>query len=267
MTDGGESARSKEWFLTLATQAAAAGAAEVVSRAAAPGTVSTKSSATDPATDADRASEDAIVEVIRRHRPYDGIIGEERGLRSGSSGYRWVIDPLDGTVNFLYGIPVFAVSVACEILRGGEWVPWVGVVHDIGREETFSAASGLGARMNGASIQVGAIEHLAAALITTGFSYDAGSRARQATALCSLLPAVRDVRSGGSAAIELCWVASGRLDAYFEDELAVWDMAAGKLIVAEAGGLTTSLGVSGIIASNIALHHELKIRLSDEVAL
>ncbi|WP_426976005.1 inositol monophosphatase family protein [Pseudarthrobacter sp. O4] len=252
--------------MNLATRAAAAGAAEVVSRVAAPGATTTKSSATDPVTDADRASEDAIVELIRRHRPSDEIIGEERGHRSGSSGYRWVIDPLDGTVNFLYGIPAFAVSVACEILRDGTWVPWVGVVHDIGREETFSAAAGLGARMNGAVIQVGSVEALAAALITTGFSYEAASRARQARALCALLPAVRDIRSGGSAAIELCWVASGRFDAYFEDELAIWDTAAGKLIVAEAGGRTTSLGVSGIIASNTALHHELKTRLSDEVA-
>jgi myo-inositol-1(or 4)-monophosphatase len=254
MTDDECAIGGQEMLLGLATRAALAGAEEVTL----PGAITTKSSATDPVTDADRRSEDVIVELIRSHRPQDGIIGEEGGSWTGSSKYRWLIDPLDGTVNFLYKIPAYAVSIACEHFRDGEWTPWVGVVHDIARNETFTAAAGQGAALNGESIKVSAVNELSMALVSTGFSYDSSHRARQGRILCSLLSEVRDIRSGGSAAIELCWVASGRLDAYFEDELAAWDLAAGRLIVMEAGGYTTGYGANGIVAANFQLHKMLQ---------
>ncbi|MDT0345108.1 inositol monophosphatase family protein [Streptomyces litchfieldiae] len=246
----------REALLRLAVAAAHRGGAELTRRAGKATGVAFKSTATDPVSDADRASESAVVELLTRERPGDGLLGEEGAERAGDSGLRWVIDPLDGTVNYLYGIQHSAVSVACERWDGDGWRPEVGAVYDPARDETFSAALGAGAHMNGRPLAVNDPVAPAAALVATGFAYAAASRARQAAVVAELLPRVRDIRSGGSAALELCWVAVGRCDAYYEDELSRWDWAAGALIATEAGAVVTPLG-SGVTAAGPALHAAL----------
>jgi myo-inositol-1(or 4)-monophosphatase len=182
-------------------------------------------------TAADRASERLVVEGIRAARPDDGILGEEGTADSGTSGVRWVIDPLDGTTNFLYGLPAFAVSIAVEVDGTTE----VGVVVDAARHETFTAVRGRGAHLDGRRLRVNGADQLATALIGTGFSYDAARRARQGAVVAQVLPLVRDIRRVGAAALDLCWVAAGRLDGFYEKGLAPWDLGAGALIAAEAG--------------------------------
>ncbi len=219
-------------LLDLAVEAAtAAGKMLRASSAAGPTTVGAKSSRTDLVSDLDRASEELIVEHIRAHRPHDSFLGEEGGAAGGAARVRWVIDPLDGTVNFLYGLPVWAVSVAAEV--DGRTV--AGVVHHPPGGETFTAALGGGARCNGRQLRVGSADELALALVATGFAYAASTRVRQAEALPVLLGSVRDIRRAGAAALDLCWVAAGRVDAYFETGTHVWDRAAGALIAEEAG--------------------------------
>jgi myo-inositol-1(or 4)-monophosphatase len=175
---------------------------------------------------------------------------------------RWIVDPLDGTVNFLFGIPVWAVSIAVEDRDGG----LVGIVHDPSRRETFTATRGGGAYLNGTRINVSGCEELARALVGTGFSYDARIRASQAGIVSRLLPEVRDIRRAGSAALDLAWLACGRLDGFYEAPMEAWDRAAGVLIIREAGGVVTDLpprlgsGV-GVIAANPALHSELVARV------
>lgn len=193
--------------------------------------VEAKSSPTDPVSDLDRASEALIVATIRSRRPRDAVLGEEGGASDGDSGVRWVVDPLDGTVNFLYGFPAFAVSVAAEV--AGAVV--AGAVHDPLRNETFSAVRGGGARLDGRPLAVGGPGELARALVGTGFSYDAATRGRQGDLVAGLLPLVRDIRRAGSAALDLCWVAARRLDAYYESGTHHWDRAAGLLVATEAG--------------------------------
>jgi myo-inositol-1(or 4)-monophosphatase len=193
--------------------------------------VDTKSSLTDMVTASDRASERLVVDGIRAARPDDGILGEEGTADSGTSGVRWVIDPLDGTTNFLYGLPAFAVSIAVEVDGTTE----VGVVVDAARHETFTAVRGRGAHLDGRRLRVNGADQLATALIGTGFSYDAARRARQGAVVAQVLPLVRDIRRVGAAALDLCWVAAGRLDGFYEKGLAPWDLGAGALIAAEAG--------------------------------
>jgi myo-inositol-1(or 4)-monophosphatase len=192
-----------------------------------------KSSATDMVSDADREAEAAIVELLDRERPDDAVVGEEGTGERGSTGRRWLVDPLDGTTNYLYGHPQWCVSVALEDADGGV----VGVVHDPSRGETFRAARGHGAELNGAPIRVRAGATLATALVATGFGYDAARRERQARELVTILPRVRDVRRAGSAALDLAWLAAGRLDGYFERGLNPWDWSAGRLLATEAGAL------------------------------
>jgi myo-inositol-1(or 4)-monophosphatase len=204
-------------------------------------TVDTKTSATDMVTDLDRASEALIVEGLARTRPADGILGEEGASRQGTSGVRWVIDPLDGTTNYLYGLPAFVVSIAAEVDGRGV----VGVVVDPSRQETFTASEGGGAFCNGAPITVSGATDLATALVATGFGYRREQRTRQAQVLTSVLPAVRDVRRFGAAALDLCWVACGRLDAYYEVGIQHWDVAAGGLIAQEAGAHVEGLAEVG----------------------
>lgn len=199
--------------------------------------VTTKTSATDMVSEMDRAAEAAIVEAILAERPHDAILAEEGGGRDGTSGVRWVIDPLDGTTNYLYGHPCWAVSVAAEV----EGAVVAGVVASPGLGETFTAGLGLGARLNGAPVSVSSETDLARALIATGFGYLPARRARQAAALAHVLPAVRDIRRNGSAALDLCWVACGRLDGYFEAGGQPWDVAAGMLIATEAGAVVRGL--------------------------
>ena len=199
--------------------------------------VDTKTTLTDMVTATDRASERLIVEGIRAVRPEDAILGEEGTADQGTSGIRWIVDPLDGTTNFLYCLPAFAVSIAVEV----DGVVQVGVVVDAARNETFSATRGGGAHADGRVIRCRTTTELATALVGTGFSYDAGRRARQGAALAELLPVVRDIRRVGAAAIDLCWVASGRLDAFYERGLAPWDLAAGALVAEEAGATVGDL--------------------------
>ena len=195
--------------------------------------VSTKSTGTDMVTEMDRASERLIVDGLLASRPHDGVLGEEGADHAGTSGVRWVIDPLDGTTNYLYGFPGFNVSIAAEV----DGQPVVGVVFDVVREELFAAARGRGATRDGQAIRASNAHVLAQALVGTGFSYDAQRRRRQAEVLVEVLPVVRDIRRQGAAALDLCSVACGRLDAYWETGLAPWDLAAGGLIAQEAGAV------------------------------
>src|SRR4051812_45193213 len=197
--------------------------------------------------DADRAAEEAISGLLRSERPDDGLLGEEGLEAGGSSGRRWVVDPLDGTTNYLYRYRAWAVSVALEDGEG----PLVGVVFDPLNYETFRAARGAGASLDGAPIQVRDLDELGRALVATGFGYDPEVRRGQAEVLLRVLPHVRDVRRAGAAALDLCHVAAGRLDGYYERGINHWDWAAGALIVREAGGRVVPLvgGRPGLAAA------------------
>lgn len=229
---------SPEELLALATDIAAQ-AAQLIGRFAATGFgVDTKSTRTDMVTDADQGSQSLIERLIREARPDDGWLGEEGAARAGSSGVRWVFDPLDGTTNFVYRIPAYAVSIGVEV--GGQVV--AGVVHDVPQRQTYTAALGKGARLNGASIAISGNTDLGTALLATGFGYDPARRAEQGAMLVRVLPNIRDIRRGGSAALDLCYVASGQLDGYFEYRLNPWDIAAGGIIAREAGAATGGFG-------------------------
>jgi myo-inositol-1(or 4)-monophosphatase len=198
-----------------------------------------KSSPTDVVTRTDVDAEELIRRLLADATPDAGVLGEEGGQTPTPAGRRrarlqWVVDPLDGTINFIYSLPVMAVSVAAAL--DGEVV--AGAVVDVLRDETFSASTGHGARVDGERIAVSGCPSLAGALVLTGFSYAALIRARQGDIVQSLLPAARDIRCFGSAALQLCWVGAGRADAYFERDIKVWDYAAGALIAREAGALT-----------------------------
>lgn len=215
----------------MAVEAARVAAAELRKHFGRAGDIRTKSTPTDLVSDADLAAESAIRAVLAQRRPGDAILGEEGGA-SGDGDLRWVIDPLDGSVNYLFGIPVFAVSVACEDSDGAR----VGVVLDPLREECFSATRSGRPMLNGSPL--GSVERtseLALAMVATGFSYDARVRARQALAVGRVLPRARDIRRAGSAALDLCWCACGRYDAFYERGLHPWDVTAGLLIASRAG--------------------------------
>jgi len=226
--------------------------------------VSTKSTATDMVTQVDKDTEALIVERILFARPDDGLLGEEGASRPGASGVRWVIDPLDGTTNYIYGWPAYAVSIGIE--QDGEAI--AGVIHDAARNETFSASLGGGASLNGAAISVSNETSLANALVGTGFGYAPVRRIAQAAVISRVIPHIRDIRRGGSAAIDFCHVACGRLDAYYEYGLNAWDYCAGDLIVREAGGVTSTYSgdpipravdpssptPGSVLAANPALH-------------
>jgi myo-inositol-1(or 4)-monophosphatase len=199
--------------------------------------VSSKSSATDQVSEWDRAAEQVIRDGLARSRPRDAVLGEEGGRTEGTSGVRWIVDPLDGTTNFLYGLAPFGVSIAAA---HGEQVI-AGAVVDVAHDEVFVAARGKGARCNGLPVSPSGCTELSMALLGTGFAYDAARRGRQGAVMAAVLPEVRDLRRAGAAAVDLCWVASGRLDAFFERGLAPWDLAAGGLIAAEAGAVVRGL--------------------------
>ncbi len=193
--------------------------------------VSSKSTPTDLVSEADHAAERLIRERLEAARPGDGVLGEEGGDHAGTSGVRWVVDPLDGTVNFLFGVPQWAVSIACEDASGA----LVGVVYDPLRDELFSAERDGPATLDGSPIAASTRTDMATALVGTGFGYDAEVRRAQAAVVAGLLPDVRDIRRFGSAAVDLAWTACGRLDAYYEHGLNAWDLAAGRLICERAG--------------------------------
>ncbi len=200
---------------------------------------STKSSPTDVVTEMDRAAERLVRERLAAARPGDGVLGEEAGVESGTSALTWVVDPIDGTVNYLYGLPEFAVSVAVVLgdpTTPGAWAPVAGSVHAPALDRTWTAATGLGARFDGRPLPARREPpELAGALLGTGFGYRVDRRTGQARVLAQVLPLVRDVRRIGSAAIDLCMVADGRLDAYYERGLNPWDIAAAALVAQEAG--------------------------------
>lgn len=198
-------------------------------------TITSKSTPTDLVSEADLASEHAIRELLGRLRSEDGFLGEEGGGEPGSSGLDWVVDPLDGTVNYLFGIPQWCVSVAVRDEQGS----LAGAIYDPNREELFTATREGPAtllRTAGTTTLAGSARgDLATAMVTTGFAYDAKVRAAQAHVLTSVLPRVRDIRRFGSAALDLAWTAAGRYDAYFERTVKPWDIAAGQLICERAG--------------------------------
>ncbi len=205
------------------------------------GAIGVKTSATDLVTAADRAVEELIVARLRALRPGDPVLGEEYGWGGGgpdgASVVQWVVDPIDGTVNYVYGLPQYAVSIAAQV----DGVSVAGVVRNVATGESWTAARGGGAWRAGDRLAGSQVSRLAEALVATGFGYDPARRAHQAAVLAEVLPRVRDIRRFGAAALDLCFAAEGRVDAYFEKGLNAWDHAAGALVATEAG-----LRVSGL---------------------
>lgn len=228
-------------LLAVAREAARAAADELIRRfgGSAEG-VRSKSTHTDLVSDADLAAETAIRRVLGRLRPEDSILGEEGGA-SGEGELRWLVDPLDGTINYLFGIPAFVVSVACEDADGAI----AGVVFDPVRDECFAATRSGEPTLNGEVISASDRSDLSTALVATGFGYDAAMRERQAVVVSRVLPRVRDIRRFGAAAMDLAWCAVGRWDAYYERGVHAWDVAAGALICARAGLAVRDLPASG----------------------
>ena len=246
-------ARDPAALADLALEAARAAAELVRARAAGAVTVAdTKTSAIDVVTEADRASEQLIRTVISAARPDDAFLGEEGDDVAGTSGVRWIVDPIDGTVNFLYGLPQYAVSIAAEV--DGEVV--AGIVVDVAHAVEYVArpdASGTTVALrDGVPLAVRGPAPLSQRLIATGFSYDRDRRALQGRAVTDLLQTVRDVRRLGSCALDLCLVAEGRLDGYVEEGVHLWDHAAGGLIARAAGARTELMpGVGGMDAAAV----------------
>ena len=193
--------------------------------------LSTKSTPTDLVSEADEAAQELIFSRLLAARPDDGLMGEEGGDREGTSGLRWVVDPLDGTSNFLYRLPQWAVSIAVEDADGGV----AGAVYDPPRDQMWSATRGGKALLDGETVTGSDREELGKALISTGFGYDAEVRRAQAAIVADLLPDVRDIRRFGAAALDLAWCAAGRYDAFFERGVHHWDVAAGALLCECAG--------------------------------
>ncbi|ONI79395.1 inositol monophosphatase [Actinosynnema sp. ALI-1.44] len=228
--------------------------------------VETKSSATDPVTAGDRAAERLIRERLARLRPGDPVLGEEEGAdgADGADGaVRWVVDPIDGTVNYLYGLPWYSVSVAAQV----DGVTVAGAVVEPASGRVWSAARGAGATLDDAPLRVSAARELALTLVATGFAYRQERRAQQTEVLARLLTRVRDIRRTGSAALDLCLVGAGWVDAYFEVGLSPWDWAAGSLIAEEAGAVvhlpgTGDLG-NAVFASAPGVADPLKRLLRD----
>lgn len=212
----------------------------------------------DIVTEADQASETLIAGLIRAAFPEHDLLGEEgaRGISTGSR-WRWIVDPLDGTTNFAHNLPTFAVSIGLEC----DGQPAVGVVYDPMRDECFAAARGHGATLNGQPIHVSQVDDLIRSMLVTGFSYDFERRARQAHLWRNFLTRVQAIRQTGSAALNLCYVAAGRLDGYWERGISPWDVAAGACILLEAGGILTDMHGNPyrsddrvVLAGNSAIH-------------
>ncbi len=224
-------------------------------------TLDTKSSGTDLVTEMDKASEELIVSLINAERPDDGFLGEEGTSRTGTSGVRWVVDPIDGTTNYVYRHPFFSVSVGVEVdgitVAGAVSAPMLG--------DLYTGVLGGGAFRNGNRIGVSGMTDMSHALIGTGFAYLPEIRAIQGARLATVLPHIREIRRAGSAAIDLCFVADGRLDGYFEDGLQPWDECAGLLIAAEAGAAHTRLPLHRevLLVSNPSLLGPLAALLTD----
>ncbi|MEE2675029.1 MAG: inositol monophosphatase family protein [Myxococcota bacterium] len=230
--------------------------------------IRTKSSSIDLVTEVDHACEKALVEAIERERPHDGVLGEEGyGREIPGCEWRWVIDPLDGTTNYAHGYPRFCVSIGVE--RSG--VREVGVIYDPLLDELYHAVRGAGAWLGERRLCVSSQRELGLALVATGFAYDVHrSSSDNAESFARMLKAARGIRRDGSAALDLCYVAAGRLDAYWEFKLHAWDVAAGILIVEEAGGRVTAADAgpvpadgSSVVATNAHLHTAVMDRIRD----
>jgi myo-inositol-1(or 4)-monophosphatase len=245
--------------LALATDAARQAGALLLELRRSPATgIRSKSSATDLVSEADERAEEAIVSAIRGRRPDDAIVAEEGSSARGSTGVSWYVDPLDGTINYLYGIPHWSVSICCADAAGA----LAGVVFDPLRDELWSAVRGGGARLGERRLAVSDQRDLGSALVATGFGYVAAQRATQGRIIANVLGDVRDVRRFGSAALDLSWVAGARVDGYFESVDKPWDWMAGALLVREAGGRVTELAPADpafprIVASGPAIHDDL----------
>ena len=226
----------------IAEEAARAAGAILLERFGSERALDTKSSPTDLVSEADLLAERAIREVLAARAPDDAIMGEEGTDTPGTSGRRWIVDPLDGTVNFIYGIPQWAVSVACEGVAG--------VVFDPCRDELFVAADGQAA-VNGARLSASDPPDLASALVATGFGYEAEVRRAQAEIVARVLPQVRDIRRAGSAALDLAWTAAGRIDAFYEFGVKPWDTAAGTLLCEAAGLQVRQLAARGALPAGV----------------
>ena len=248
-------------FTTTAVQAATI-AGKILKEYARSGFRIEYKNAVNLVTDADRQSEQAIIETIRQRYPNHDLLAEERGMEStGRSPYKWVIDPLDGTTNFAHGFPVYCVSIGLEY--DGQMV--VGVILDPTRQELFVAASGQGATLNGERLRVSHTSALNTALLVTGFAYDIRESTHNNLDYFShFCLSARGVRRTGSAALDLCYVAAGRFDGFWEMKLHPWDVAAGSLMVTEAGGRmsdfkggTFSIDGDEMVASNGLIHSEM----------
>ena len=230
---------------------------------------STKSSSVDIVTEVDRESEALLYGRLAELRPGDGFLGEEGQVQESSSGITWVVDPIDGTVNFLYDIPHYAVSIAA--VSGppvpGQWQVEVGAILNPVTGELFHAARGEGSFLGDRRLQIGRPPEFSQALLGTGFGYSTAVRAEQARLMSALIPEVRDIRRAGAASLDFAFVAAGRLDVFFERTLSPWDHAAGELIVTEAGGAIAGIshappGKQGIFAGHPDLVATLKSRIS-----
>lgn len=210
-------------------------------------TATTKSSPTDMVTQYDKASEELITTGLANRRPHDGIIGEEGANTTGSTGITWHIDPIDGTSNFFFDIPMWAVSIGAVDENG----PLIGVVYAPALGEIFTASRGGGAFLNGQAIRVRNNSELADALVCTGFSYRIHERTRHAQRVATMVTHIRDIRRFGAAAIDLCFVACGRYDAYFEEHLHSWDLVAGQVIATEAGAIVTNYAGNDVTPAQV----------------
>jgi myo-inositol-1(or 4)-monophosphatase len=225
---------SAERLERIAGEVARDAAAVITPTYGRPDPVGQKTSPTDVVTETDLRAETLLSARLQELTPGAGILGEEGGTTAPGARLQWVLDPLDGTINFLYGVPLFAVSVAAAV--DGEVI--AGAVIDVLRDELFTARLGGGARLDGEPIAASSCPSFAKALVLTGFSYHADQRAIQGEVVMRVLSRARDVRCFGSTALELCWVACARSDAYYQRGTAIWDRAAGALIAAEAGART-----------------------------
>jgi myo-inositol-1(or 4)-monophosphatase len=237
----------------------------------------TKSTESDVVTEVDRESEKLILDALMAARPGDGFLGEEGGLRSSESGITWVVDPIDGTVNFLYGIPEYAVSIAA--VEGPpnpkEWTIVAGAVVNPSSGDVFTAGAGVGAFHGDKPMRVRPPVELSQALLLTGFAYGAHYRKHQADMLVRVLPRLRDIRRIGTASLDLAMVAAGQADAYLERTISPWDFAAGAILVEEAGGIVTGFhgaapGREAVLAGHpdmVARVHDLFVEFGGDIPL
>ncbi|WP_144794939.1 inositol monophosphatase family protein [Microbacterium paludicola] len=247
-----------------------AGALARERRAAGVALAATKSTLADIVTEADREVEDLIRARLTAERPGDGFLGEESGAAQSTTGVTWVVDPIDGTVNYAYGIPMYSVSIAA--VEGGSdpdtWQPLAAAVCAPAIGELFTASHGGGAWLGDRRLAV-TTETPAGALLATGFGYDPSTHDGDLATVRRVMPLARDLRRGGSAAIDLAYVAAGRLDGYFERGLNPWDFAAGALLVTEAGGRLSRFDTTSsrpmVVAAGPALHERLSAVLHKEV--